>query len=157
MHKAILIGALIANFALIQSSHAFETVAVISGIASARDGDDILFGKVPVRLQGIAAPEDSRSSQQEGGKEATEHLRNMIDGRFVVCHLDGTSAGTNRGVGVCYLGLVEINKRQVEAGYARDCPAFSKGRYAEDEQRAQQNGRDLSAIYDLPNYCVDDG
>lgn len=77
----------------------------------------------------------------------------MVEGRFVVCHLDGTTAGRNRGAGVCYLGLVEINRRQVEAGFARDCPAYSGGRYAEAERRAREAGRDLSKSYELPSYC----
>jgi micrococcal nuclease len=146
MFAALFVGTL-------SGAAAFETVATISGIATAQDGDDIQFGDVPVRLQGIAAPEDRRGSQEAGGPEATEHLRNMVDGRFVVCHLDGSTAPTNRGVGVCYIGLVEINRRQVEAGFARDCPAFSKGRYAEAEERARAAGRDLSAIYVRPGYC----
>jgi len=135
------------------AAQAFETAAVISGIANARDGDDVLFRRVSIRLQGIAAPEDSRNNRESGGPEATEHLRKMIDGKFVVCHLDGSTAGSNRGVGVCYLGLVEINRRQVEAGFARDCPEYSGGRYAEAELRARDAGRDLSEIYDLPGYC----
>ncbi|MGQ2928810.1 MAG: thermonuclease family protein [Neoaquamicrobium sediminum] len=135
------------------SGEAFETIAVVSGMATARDGDDLLFGRVPVRLQGIAAPEDSARQRDEGGPEATEHLRKMVDGRFVVCHLDGSTAGTNRSAGVCYLGLVEINHRQVEAGLARDCPAYSHGRYAAAELAARDAGNDLSASYDLPDYC----
>lgn len=135
------------------SGEAFETIAVVSGIATARDGDDLLFGRVPVRLQGIAAPEDSARESDEGGPEATDHLRKMVDGRFVVCHLDGSTAGTNRSAGVCYLGLVEINRRQVEAGFARDCPAYSRGRYAASELAARDAGNDLSTSYDLPDYC----
>lgn len=149
--------AALAFLAVPTPAKAFETVAVISGIATARDGDDVMFGRVPVRLQGIAAPEDSRSSQEPGGADASEHLRNMIDGRFVVWHLDGTTAGqSGRSAGVCYLGRVEINRRQVEAGFARDCPAYSAGRYAEAEESARAGGRDLSAIYELPGYCVVD-
>lgn len=145
----------LAFMAVTTPTKAFDTVAVISGIAAARDGDDVMFGQVPVRLQGIAAPEDSRNSQEPGGAEASEHLRNMIEGRYVVCHLDGTTAGqSGRSAGVCYLGLVEINRRQVEAGFARDCPAYSAGRYADAEERARASGRDLSAIYELPGYCV---
>jgi micrococcal nuclease len=148
--------AALAFLAVTTSAKAFETVAVISGIVTARDGDDVMFGRVPVRLQGIAAPEDSRSSQEPGGADASEHLRNMIDGRFVVCHLDGTTAGqSGRSAGVCYLGLVEINRRQVEAGFARDCPTYSAGRYADAEEGARVSGRDLSAIYALPGYCVE--
>lgn len=43
------------------------TVAVPSGTASVRDGDDALFGQVSVRLQGVAAPEDSGRSREAGG------------------------------------------------------------------------------------------
>ena len=133
----------------------FNTVAVVSGVAGVRDGDDILFGDVPVRLQGIAAPEDRPRKKEPGGPEATAHLRELAEGKFVVCHLDGTEAppGSNRAVGICYVGAVELNERQVRAGFARDCFAFSRGRYAEAEEAARREGNDLSASYPLPSYC----
>lgn len=126
------------------------TAAVLSGIASVRDGDDVLFGKVSVRLQGIAAPE----SREAGGPEATANLRELVDGRFVVCHLDGETAGNKwRPSGICYLGDLDIGRFQIETGRALDCPAFSGGRYADAEAAARAVGRDLGATYALPPYC----
>lgn len=129
---------------------AFETVATISGIAGARDGDDITFGSVPVRLQGIAAPE----ARAPGGAEAANHLRELVAGRLVVCHLDGTVAGSGgRAAGICYVGDVDVGRQQIEMGFARDCPAYSGGRYADAEAAARVGGKDLSATYELPSYC----
>lgn len=147
----IMRAAVLAAFAAMPSmAGAFETAAVISGIAEAHDGDDVKFGNVRVRLQGIAAPE----SREPGGLAATESLRAMVSGKLIVCHLDGTTAGSGgRGAGVCYLGPTDLGRHQVEAGLARDCPAYSGGRYADAEQAARATGRDLSATYSLPPYC----
>lgn len=130
----------------------FDPVAVITGMADARDGDDVVFGQVAVRLRGIAAPEDGGHAVEPGGPESTRHLRALVAGREVVCWLDGTHA-RNRPVGVCYVDGLNLNRAQVEAGHARDCPRFSSGGYAEAEARARAAGRDLAAIYDLPGYC----
>ena len=130
------------------------TAAVLSGTASVRDGDDVLFGQVSVRLQGIAAPEDRRGSREAGGPEATASLRALVDGRFLVCHLDGATTGkSGRPTGICYLGDLDVGRFQVETGHALDCPAFSHGRYAPAEAAAKVAGRDLGAIYPLPPYC----
>ena len=49
----------------------FTPVASISGtVTSVKDGDGIMFGKVEIRLQGIAAPEDSGERVDPGGPEA---------------------------------------------------------------------------------------
>ena len=72
-----------------------------------------------------------------------------VDGQFVACHLDGSTVGTNRSAD----GFVEINRRKVEAGFARDYPAYSRGRYAAAELAARDAGNDLSANYNLPDYC----
>ncbi|MCB1460966.1 MAG: thermonuclease family protein [Nitratireductor sp.] len=135
---------------------AFEPVATIAGKASVRDGDGILFGKVEIRLQGIAAPEDGPGKRQPGGAESTASLRRLVDGAMLVCRLDGTTAGKgNRPVGICYLGSLDIGLHQVRNGHARDCPHFSGGRYAEAEREAQADGKNLAAIYPLPPYCRD--
>jgi len=131
---------------------AFETVATLSGIAHVADGDGILFGKVEVRLQGIAAPEDNSKKLEAGGRDSTANLRRVVDGRFVVCHLDGTTA-VKRPVGICFVDGVEVNRHQVRSGHARDCKNFSAGRYLDDEMAARQSGHDLHLIYDLPPYC----
>lgn len=133
---------------------AFEPVAVLTGMAVAPDGDDLAFGNVRVRLRGIAAPEDRRGIVDLGGREATEALSAAIHGRMIVCHLDGTTAGSSgRAVAVCYVDGVDIGEQQVRNGFALDCPSFSGGMYAAAEAEARRMGHDLREIYERPNYC----
>jgi len=131
---------------------AFETVATMSGIAKVKDGDGIMFGQVEVRLQGIAAPEDNSNTVEAGGQASTANLMKLAEGKFVVCHLDGTTAG-KRPVGICFVDGIEVNRFQVQVGHARDCEHYSKGRYLADEMAPCAADRDLQLIYDLPPYC----
>jgi len=137
---------------LVSTAAGFETVATMSGIGQVKDGDGILFGKVEIRLQGVAAPEDNSTKLEAGGKESTENLRVLVDGKFVVCHLDGTTAA-KRPVGICFVDGIEVNRYQVQTGHARDCRKFSGGRYLDDELAARRSGHELHLIYDLPSYC----
>ena len=136
-------------------AQSLEVRAVLAGIANVKDGDGVLFGDVEVRLQGIAAPEDRTDAHEPGGSEATESLKNLINGKFITCHLDGTVAGSsNRPVGICYFNGLDIGLYQIRAGFARDCPRYSLGRYLSAETEAKAEGLDLSASYSLPEYCV---
>lgn len=130
----------------------FEPAATLIGIAKVKDGDGVLFGKVEVRLQGVAAPEDNKKRLEKGGVESTKNLQLFVSGKQLKCYLDGTRA-RHRPVGVCFLNGIDIGKYQVAAGHARDCPRFSKGRYATTEAEARSKGRNLSDIYTLPKYC----
>lgn len=149
-----LIAAVTNGFAGTAMALDFDPAAVMYGIARAVDGDDIAFGQVRVRLRGIAAPEDRAGLREPGGAAATANLAELVDGQMVECFLDGTTAGsTYRPVGRCYVGGMDVAEQQVLAGVARDCPAFSGGAYRQAELEAR--GRfDLSAIYDLPSYCI---
>lgn len=129
-----------------------DPAATLRGVARVQDGDGLLFGRVEVRLQGIAAPEDSQKKQEEGGQESTRHLEDMVSGKEVVCELDGTLA-RKRPVGICYLDGKDIGEMQVKAGHARDCKRYSGGRYAAVERAARRDVRDLRKIYRLPGYC----
>jgi endonuclease YncB( thermonuclease family) len=141
-------------FLLTTQVRAYETVAVLSGTGKVIDGDGILFGEIEVRLQGIAAPEAGSHKVEPGGRESTENLRKLVDGKLVTCHLDGSVAGrTQRPAGICFVDGIETNRYQVETGNARDCPAYSKGRYHDAEMDARKAGNDLSRTYDLPTYC----
>jgi micrococcal nuclease len=132
----------------------YPVAAMLTGIAVAHDGDDLRFGRGQIRLRGIAAPEDYRGNREPGGPESTQHLADFVDGREVTCQLDGTTAGrSRRPVGTCFLDGEDIGALQVCAGHARDCPAFSGGRYAAVEAEARAAGRDLSRIYPLLGYC----
>ncbi len=125
-----------------------KVAALITGTASVWDGDGIRFGDVEVRLQGIAAPELSEAL----GHESYVALREIAEGKKVLCKLDGTVAN-RRPVGVCFVEGADIGEMQVLAGMARDCARFSKGRYRDVEAKARSVGRDLSASYELPKYC----
>ena len=144
--------------ALTLPSHAcseppFPVKGTMRGVASVVDGDGIAIAGTEVRLQGLAAPEDRRGRVDPGGKEATAALQALVEGKPVVCFLDGTKT-RGRPVGVCEYQGVDVATILVRDGFARDCPRFSKGRYADAEATARANGRDLSLIYELPKYCV---
>lgn len=130
----------------------FAPVATITGVASVRDGDGILFGDVEIRLQGVAAPEFGSHAKDPGGLEALRALERLATGREVRCELDGSTA-RRRPVGVCFVDGEDLGAALVRAGFARDCPAFSRGRYSDEEAAARRAGHDLSSIYDLPGYC----
>lgn len=132
----------------------FESVATLTGTANVIDGDGVLFGHVEVRLQGIAAPEDNGRKRDIGGPESSANLQDFVQGKMLRCELDGTTAG-KRPVGICYLAGKDIGLYQVESGHARDCPNFSDSRYAAAEKIAREAGKDLSAIYELPDYCAE--
>jgi len=132
-----------------------QIAAVLTGTALVKDGDGVLFGQVEIRLQGIAAPEDSEIKREPGGAESTASLAKLVNGQTLRCELDGTIASSNRPVAVCFmLDGTDIGDYQVRRGHARDCPAFSRGRYAPAENQARAKGRDLGAIYPLPAYCT---
>ena len=139
------------------SSHAAarsdDNPPLIEGVASVKDGDGIVIDGTEIRLQGIAAPEDNAAKRERGGPESTANLRSFVEGNVARCELDGTRT-RNRPVGVCIVQGTDIGEYQVRTGHARDCPRFSRGRYARAEQAARAAGRDLSAIYALPRYCV---
>lgn len=106
--------------------------ATLTGIATAHDGDDVRFGKVRVRLQGIAAPEGHRNLREPGGAEATDHLRNLVDHRELTCLLDGETAGRNmRPSAICYLEakiLAPCRSARAMRGTVRDTRAAATPR-----------------------------
>src|SRR5512139_1415708 len=120
----------------------------LSGTVHVVDGNTIQVitdsGTIRVRLLGIAAPEND----QPGGKEATAFLEQYAEGEPVRCSLDGTKFQQHE-LGICYVAGRDIAAAAIRAGLARDCSAFSGGRYWSIERPEAQK---LS----LPVYC-DDG
>lgn len=114
---------------------------LIFGQASAIDGDTLRVGAAHVRLQGVAAPERG----QQGGPQATDYMKRLVNGKAVRCVLDGTRSH-DRVVGVCYLNEQDVGAAVISAGLARDCPRFSKGRYASAETAT-------SRLLFFPKYC----
>ena len=131
------------------SAVAVQPIARITGVASVKDGDGVLFGKVEIRLQGVAAPE----LRDPYGKESKAALADLIEGKTALCELDGTVASSNRPVGICFVDRIDVGAEMIRLGFARDCTAFSLGRYNAIEKEAREAGHNLSLTYSLPDYC----
>ena len=117
-------------------------------VTHVRDGDTIVVGSLPIRLNGLAAPE----GDEPGGAAATRAMLELVQGRMLRCELDGERP-QDRCVGVCYLEDEDIGEVMVHLGVARDCPRFSQGRYAKAERQAAAKGAAMGRVYTLPGYC----
>ena len=111
-------------------------------VTKVRDGDTIVVEGVPVRLNGVAAPE---LRQRMGGKARTFMMR-LVDDKTVTCELNGRKTH-DRWVGICYRDGQDIGAAIIAAGLARDCPRYSGGRYSDDETSQ-------SRTLPLPKYCL---
>jgi endonuclease YncB( thermonuclease family) len=118
----------------------------LTGRARVVDGDTLEVSGVAVRLKGLAAPE----RRQAGGAEATAFMRELTDGRTVVCDLTNERTWGRR-VGTCRVGGKDVAAELVAAGLARDCERYGGGRYAALETRA---GRRLPLPELLPTAAV---
>ena len=118
----------------------------LSGQARVTDGDTIRIGSTRIRLHGIDAPESKQRCTADGqewqcGSEATEALRNMINGKDVVCsQRDKDRYG--RIVAVCRVGATDINAWMVLNGWAVAYRRYSMD-YMADEVEAKRGNRGL--------------
>jgi endonuclease YncB( thermonuclease family) len=113
-----------------------------------RDGDTMEVGSMPIRLNGLAAPDGDEPS----GAAATKAMTELVRGRTLRCELDGERTH-DRCVGVCYLEGENISEVMIQRGVARDCPRFSQGRYAQAEREAAADGATIGRTYSLSGYC----
>jgi endonuclease YncB( thermonuclease family) len=108
-----------------------------SGEAVINDGDTITLKGVRIRLKGIDAPEYSQTCELNGesypcGRRSREALARLAQDGTVEC------AGWERDryrrlLATCTAGGVELNRRQVEEGWA-----VSYGDYAQAEASARE-------------------
>ena len=131
-------------------------VAIAAGAAEAktiegratkvRDGDTIVVSGIPVRLNGIDAPETSNRY----GREARNFMSRLVRGRTLTCELNGERT-YDRWVGVCFVKndgeFVDIGAVLIANGFALDCARYSGGRYRAIEPAGARQ-RLLQA-----NYC----
>lgn len=117
-----------------------EPTILTGTVTHVRDGDTIEVGKIPIRLNGVSAPE----LKEPLGPQSKQFMRDLVLGKAVGCELDGTKT-YDRFVGTCYLSGKDIGISVIEAGLALDCPRFSGGRYAEFEGSG--------SVIKLPGYC----
>ena len=111
-------------------------------VTHVRDGDTIEVGKIPIRLNGVSAPE----MKERLGPQSKKFMRDLVNGKSVRCVLTGAKT-YDRLVGTCYLGGKDIGVAVIKNGLALDCPRYSGGRYAEFElTEARERIK-------LPGYC----
>lgn len=117
---------------------------VLEGVVThVRDGDTIEVGRIPIRLNGISAPE----MHEPLGPTSKDFMVNLVLGQRVRCELNGEKT-YDRWVGICYRDGQDIGQAVIKAGLALDCPRFSNGRYAKYEVR------ETVTQIKLPEYCL---
>jgi micrococcal nuclease len=127
---------------LITPDVAADPTTLTGIVTHVRDGDTIKVGKIPIRLNGVSAPE----LKDPLGVESKNFMRDLADGENVQCELTGAKT-YDRLVGTCYLKGKDIGGSVIAAGLALDCPRYSGGRYAKLEVAAARE-RIM-----LPKYC----
>ena len=135
------IALIIIATSLATPAHAEPTI-LTGTVTHVRDGDTIEVGKVPIRLNGVSAPE----LKEPLGPQSKQFMRNLVNGKHVRCELTGAKT-YDRFVGTCYIDGEDIGIAVIAAGLALDCPRYSGGRYAEFELAAARE------VIKRPNYC----
>ncbi len=121
---------------------AAEPTTLTGKVTKVRDGDTIEVGPIPIRLNGVSAPE----LKEPLGQESKQFMTDLVKGKRVRCELNGEKT-YDRFVGTCYLDGEDIGASVIKAGLALDCPRFSSGRY-----NAVETAEARAAIR-LPQYC----
>ena len=108
-----------------------EPTVLTGNVTKVRDGDTIEVGKIPIRLNGVSAPE----LKEPLGPHSKAFMVDLVMGKRVRCELNGTKT-YDRFVGTCYRNGRDIGVAVIEAGLALDCPRYSGGRYKAVETEA---------------------
>lgn len=104
-------------------------------VTHVRDADTIEVRGIPVRFDGVDAPDRG----QPGYKEGQVWMRANYANRMVRCVLTGAKT-YDRWVGTCYGSNGEnISVRVIGAGMARDCPRYSGGKYRKYETASSRS------------------
>jgi endonuclease YncB( thermonuclease family) len=111
-------------------------------VTKVRDGDTIELAGLPIRLNGLHAPE----LHQPGGVLAREWMITHTRGQRITCTLNG-ERNKDRVVGVCRNAAGDLAAQLIAAGLGRDCAYYSGGRYRRYETPA-------AAAMPLPPYCT---
>jgi|MEHZ01.5.fsa_nt_MEHZ011543583.1_2 micrococcal nuclease len=127
---------------LIAPSAMADPTILTGDVTKVRDGDTIEVGKIPIRLNGVSAPE----MREPLGHQSKSFMVDFVMGKRVRCELDGTKTH-DRWVSICYLNGRDIGAAVIGAGLALDCPRYSSGRYAKLEVPA------AALRMRLPKYC----
>ena len=125
--RSIRCAALVALIVTATLAHAEQTVE--GKVTKVRDADTVVVKGVPIRLNGIDAPENGTRA----GNEATAAMKRFVRGKTLTCLLNGERT-YDRWVGVCYTEEGhDIGAVMIANGLALDCLRYSGGRYRELE------------------------
>lgn len=109
--------------------------SIVEGrVTKVRDADTIVVEGVPVRFNGVDAPE----LKTRAGKDGRRWLVNAVRGETVRCELTGEKT-YDRWVGTCFIGDVNLSAAVISAGHALDCARYSGGRYRKYETPAAKS------------------
>ena len=118
----------------------------IAGHPRVVDGDTIAFGRVHVRLSGIAAPESDQTCSNAAGDLyacatlAASALLQLVDGERIICRADSWNLN-RRLLATCWRGDLDLGREMVREGRVIAYPHFSTAYAAEeDEARAARRG-----------------
>lgn len=127
---------------LLASSIAAAQSEVSGNVTHVRDGDTIEVAGVPIRFDGVSAPE----LDEPYGDQSKNAMRGLVAGQQVRCELTGAKT-YDRFVGTCFLDDgTNLSAEIISMGLARDCPRYSGGRYREYET-------ERSRRLPFPGYC----
>ena len=141
--KRILAALVLGSILIWASTDIFADPTTLTGtVTKVRDGDTIEVGKIPIRLNGVSAPE----MNEPLGPQSKGFMTDLVMGKHLRCELDGEKTH-DRFVSICYLDEQDIGATVIANGSALDCPRFSGGRYAEYEIEG------VAAEIKLPRYC----
>lgn len=139
-----LAGAILVLLAVVAARLDRAGTTQLGGQPVINDGDSITLGAERIRLRGIDAPEYNQLCQKQGadyacGRRSRDELVRFIAGRPVSC--SGWERDRyGRLLAVCTVAGVELNRLQVERGWA-----VAYGDYEDAEALARRNGVGLWA------------
>lgn len=120
---------------LIASGSMVSAASVVEGrVTKVRDADTIAVEGVPIRFNGVDAPELNTRAGQDGRR----WMVNTVRGQSVRCQLTGEKT-YDRWVGTCFIGDMNLSAAVIAAGHALDCARYSGGRYRQFETPAAKS------------------
>jgi endonuclease YncB( thermonuclease family) len=144
MRKLMLAAATLALIACTQPSASEQMSGEIVGYATITDGDTIRINGTRIRLDGYDSPErDKTCADVNVYQRATSELDRFIAGREVHCRIVAPPDRYGRQIAQCAVAETDFGEHMVSAGWGRDWPRYSHGRYAAAEAQARAASRGI--------------